>query len=82
MVYELVGEAGAVPADVVRWRDEYEEALDNYFKGDWQSAASGFERVIEQRDDDAAARLMLERSRQLIKHPPGDRWDGVFHAPK
>ncbi|MDR0324248.1 MAG: adenylate/guanylate cyclase domain-containing protein, partial [Treponema sp.] len=58
----------------------FHEALDNFEKRQWKSAAEGFmEAVAINRKDDALSKLYLERSEEFIKTPPADEWDGVYN---
>jgi hypothetical protein len=75
-VSELLGEQGAVGADLLAARDLYECALDAYFAADFTAAATGFAAAAERRPDDVAGRMMAERARSLALAPP-QNWDGV-----
>ncbi|HYM73715.1 MAG TPA: adenylate/guanylate cyclase domain-containing protein, partial [Stellaceae bacterium] len=76
LVYELLGQRGAVASDVLAARDLYESALGAYFAGDFTGAEAGFEAAATARPDDLAARMMAERSRELSAAPPS-AWDGI-----
>jgi adenylate cyclase len=82
LIYELVGETSAVQEATVAWTNRYAEALEQYLKRDWGSAGNGFNAVLELKPHDTAARLMRDRCQDYLATPPGDDWDGVFHAPK
>lgn len=79
LVIELLGEAGAVPASVLRARDVYEAALVAYFDGRFAEAAAGFRAAAALRPDDLAAAQLAERAEELAHVPTPAGWDGV-HA--
>lgn len=82
LVYELLGEKGAVPERVLLLTARHAEALHDYFNGNWTAAEAGFEAVLELYPQDAAASLMRDRCRTYLASPPANGWDGIFRAPK
>jgi adenylate cyclase len=76
-VYELLGEAGNVPAEGLRARDEYEAALAAYFPGRFQEAAAGFRAAAARQPQDRAAPLMAERAANFQLYNPGPDGHGV-----
>lgn len=56
--------------------EEYHRALEAYYKGEFQTAKAGFERLISQRPDDYLCFLYKERCEYLILNPP-QNWEGV-----
>jgi hypothetical protein len=78
LVCELLGEAGSVPASILRARDVYERALELYVAGKFQAAASGFWEASRLWPEDPAAMEMAERAQLLSVAPVPDGWDGVF----
>lgn len=61
----------------------YEAALDEYFKGEWQSALAGFEAslVHEPAGDYAPttpSEVLAARCREFIEHGAPEGWDGVY----
>jgi len=79
-IYELLGERGAVPADVLRARDLYEQALDAYFARRFDEAAAGFRAAAGACPDDRAALKMAERAEDLASYGVAEDWDGVYLA--
>jgi len=77
-IFELLGPAGCLGRDGLLARENYAEGLRAYRAGDWDAARDGFEKCIEFRPDDRAARTMIERIVELRSHPPGESWDGVW----
>jgi adenylate cyclase len=47
---------------------------------DWTGAIAAFEQALRLNSADYPSQLMLERTRALMKTPPGDNWDGVWSA--
>ncbi len=69
-VYELLGS----DADRVAAR-EYERAFDAYLARDFERALELLEPL-----DDAPARVLATRCREMIANPPPSEWNGVFVA--
>jgi adenylate cyclase len=76
LVCELLGERGAVAAEIRTARNLYEAALAAYLTGDFIQAAAGFDATAAVRPNDLAAPMMAERSRALAADPPAD-WTGI-----
>ncbi len=77
-MYELLGEAGEVPQDMLQARDAYERALSAYFVRRFDEAAAGFRAAAEVRPNDKAAAMMAQRAEQLASYHPPPEWDGVY----
>ena len=77
-IFELLGPAGCLGQDGRLARESYAEGLRAYRAGDWDAARAGFDKCIEFRPDDRAARTMIERVVELSSNPPGKSWDGVW----
>ena len=54
----------------------YEAGLDAYITGQWAEALKRFQASLALREDDKAAKLMIERCRHFHLDPPAN-WDGV-----
>jgi adenylate cyclase len=78
LLFELLGEVGSLPHNLLAARDCYDAALDAYFGGRFAEAAAGFAEAGQLRPRDLAADIMAERARTLAQHPPGPGWNGVF----
>ena len=76
-IFEVVGQ-GEPDEVTAGWISSYESGLAAYRSQDWVEAIDHFEGVLDQRDDDLASRVFIERARSLQENPPGDDWDGVF----
>jgi adenylate cyclase len=68
-VYELLGEQGAVAANILAARDQYEEALAAHFARCFGDAVEGFRAAAEARPGDKAAQVMAQRAVELSRHP-------------
>jgi len=76
-IYELLGEK----KDSANWEKYvslFEKGLSKYKQGLWDEAIAAFRKVIEVRQDDAPAKLYIDRCEELKKNPPEGPWDGVF----
>jgi adenylate cyclase len=76
LVCELIGLKGAVAADILSARDVHEAALDRYFASDFAHAGELFDRTVQLRPDDLAARTMRDRCPDLAADPPAE-WNGI-----
>jgi len=76
-IYELLGEK----KDSANWEKYvslFEKGLSKYKQGLWDEAIAAFRKVIEVRQDDAPAKMYIDRCEELKKNPPEGPWDGVF----
>ena len=73
-VFEPLGLAGEVAADVLRRAHAYGEGLTRYRARDFAAAAEQFARVAA---EDPPSALLLARVRQLAREPPGPQWEPV-----
>ncbi|MDW8237234.1 MAG: adenylate/guanylate cyclase domain-containing protein, partial [Aquificaceae bacterium] len=73
-IYELM-----LPTEANRQiKQLYEDALELYFKGQFQEAADLFS-IIYQRFGDGPSSVLMERSEKLALNPP-EQWEGVYVA--
>ena len=73
-IYELVGEAGELPAETAARLGAYNEALAVYRRRAWDEAAAAFAAIAS----DPVAALYAGRCRGFAAHPPPAEWDFVF----
>jgi adenylate cyclase len=73
-VYELVGRRGEVTAGELISR--YEAAIEAYFSRRFEEAAA----ILAMADDDEPSRVLAERCRHFLDHPPPPEWDGIWVA--
>jgi class 3 adenylate cyclase len=76
-VYELVDEAGGIPADRREFLRRFSDGVEMYFKRDWAGALAVFEEALRQFPDDRPSTLYVERCRHLLANPPPGDWNGV-----
>lgn len=76
-IYELVAEKGAPAADL-ELINYFHEGLQLYKRQEWDEAIKIFENVSAMNEHVYAARIYIQRSRNLKANPPGPDWDGVF----
>jgi adenylate cyclase len=81
-IYELWD--GTVDTVVTKsCKTAYEAALEDYFKGEWQSALAGFEACASQEPTRGYAptspsEVLAARCRELLAHGAPELWDGVY----
>jgi adenylate cyclase len=75
-VYELVGEPDQAEASAA-WRKSFEEALNRFQKGTFDTAEQGFRCVLEMKPEDGPSRFYLHQIEELRAHPPGVDWHGA-----
>lgn len=76
-VYELVGRIGEVNEERMSILSRYHEALDVYYKKDWNKAFGMFQELVK-RYNDPPSRTYMERCAGFKEAPPKDDWNGVF----
>ena len=74
-VYELLG-LRVDCADELARAQTYEQALEAYFARDFSRALS----LLGASGDDAASRVLADRCRAMLAHPPPPDWNGVYVA--
>lgn len=73
-VFELVGEASEKGSEWIRL---FELGLESYRHAKWSEAEAAFKACVAQRENDAPAKVFLQRIEELKAWPP-DAWDGVW----
>ncbi len=73
-IYEV---STAAPGEVGEAFAEFASGLAAYRARRWRAAAASFARVLELRPGDGAARLFVERCKEMGENDPGPEWDGV-----
>jgi len=77
-IHQLIGEKGAVSADILTARDRYEEAIALYMAADFAEASKLFAALARDWPDQTAAAIMARRARKLHRTPPEGDWTGVY----
>lgn len=81
-IYEL-WDGTADPTVVELCRATYESALEDYFKGQWESALTGFEACVAHEPARSYApatpsEVLAARCREFLAHGAPEPWDGVY----
>ncbi len=63
--------------DLLKLKQEYEEAFAHYSEGEFAEAETLLRAVLESYPNDGPSPLLLERCRNYLANPPGENWDGV-----
>jgi len=74
-IYEVIPKSQE--QTIVRVKSIFDEARTNYYQGHWPLAIEQFEEILKNLPDDGPIKLLLERSREFLNHPP-ENWDGVY----
>jgi adenylate cyclase len=75
-VYGLLGHAGQVNGDILRFAELFEEAVGAFARRDWTGAISQFERCFEIRPEDPGVRFYVTTIRKFMELPPREGWNG------
>lgn len=76
-IFELLGPR----EDSTQFRDlvpRFQEGLDAYRSGRWETAIEAFEGLVRDFPDDGPSRVFVHRCRDLLEQPPEGAWDGVY----
>lgn len=76
-VYELVGRIGEVNEEKMQILNRYHEALEEYYKKDWNKAHGMFQELVK-RYNDPPSQTYMERCSGFKVTPPPPDWNGVF----
>ena len=76
-IYELLGLKKDVPSEVIKIAENYMQALDHYFRRDFEGALSLLTEIAE---SDSPSSVLLKRISELQNLPLGNSWNGVFQA--
>jgi adenylate cyclase len=76
-IFELLGPAGQVPDNFLRFRELYSQALLAYRARDWDAAEMTFRACLELRPNDGPAALFLKRTETLRRNAPGADWSSI-----
>ena len=64
-------------------REEFENSVEIYEKGNWSDALKGFEQCIQSFPDDPATKIYLNRCQIMINNPDAAAgWDGITYLTK
>ncbi len=77
-VHELLGRAGAVDPATAEYATVFGEAVAAFMRGEFATAAGGFEACLRSRPRDRGAARYLAAARAMGPGPPPDDWRGVL----
>ena len=77
-IYQLIGEKGYIPKESLETIDYFHRGLRFYREQKWDKAIETFRKVFIMDNSIYAARLYIDRAKELKANPPGADWDGVF----
>jgi adenylate cyclase len=86
-VYELIAEAGNMPAGYDKILAAYDEAVSLYRNQQWEKAMEAFRASDELEDmfpgrKTNPSRIYIPRCEHYSENPPGDDWDGSWALTK
>lgn len=76
-VYELLGDAGQVPEETLRFAKTYEAVLDLFQDGDFSAAHTAAIELGDERPDDLSVLRLIDECERYLKEPPPKPWDGA-----
>ena len=77
-IYEPIGLADYISADIHNSVKYYTEALNNYRNMEWNIAEKIFEDLLHANPESRLYQLYIERCQLMRENPPGEEWDGSF----
>ncbi len=77
-VYEPLGSIDAVTQEITEYRDQFEQALDTFQKGDWNGAEAAFSECRKSTDNDPVIETYLKRLAIIEQNGPPSDWDGIW----
>ncbi|KTC68934.1 guanylate cyclase [Legionella birminghamensis] len=77
-IYEPQGYYADIPQETVDEIQDYEQALQSYYKQDWLNSKMAFEQLISRFPERYIYRMYLERINGFINNPPPANWDGAY----
>jgi len=72
-IFEVMCEKEAAPDGLIQTVQQFEAALEIYFKGDFKDALSRFEKIR----NDGPSEIFANRCKHLLENPP-ETWDGII----
>lgn len=77
-LHEVLGRAGEVPEADIAFAETYNQALNAYLARDFDRARQMFEACAEERPDDPATGMLIQRLDLIEMDPPEDDWSGAW----
>lgn len=75
-IYEIAGRINSADPELQKLINLYEDGLEFYLSGDFQSAIAKLQDALAVAPEDGPARLLIKRARELKRNPP-ETWSGV-----
>jgi len=75
IIYELCVD---YDEDYRKFVNQYEKALELYFKSRFKEAEKEFEKALNLKKEDHSSKFFMERCENYIKNPPEKGWDGSY----
>jgi adenylate cyclase len=75
-IYEVIESMDSASVEQKEYARSFEEALDAYFGRRFDQAVSLCGAMLRERPEDKSPRLLSDRARAFLSHPPADDWDG------
>jgi adenylate cyclase len=77
-IYELIGLRAKARPEEKALVEEFQGALGEYRKWNWETARKRFQSILERYPEDGPAKVYVGRCQALEKNPPPQDWDGVY----
>jgi adenylate cyclase len=77
-IYELLARRAEVSAEQRGLTEEFNSALAEYKKRNWDQALEAFQSLLTRHPHDGPTRLYVERCQTLMENPPPLDWSGVY----
>jgi adenylate cyclase len=77
-IYELMARRAAVSAEQQALTEEFNSALAEYKKRNWDQALQAFQSLLARHPHDGPTKVYVERCQTLMSTPPPLDWSGVY----
>ncbi|MCK9407509.1 MAG: adenylate/guanylate cyclase domain-containing protein [Bacteriovoracaceae bacterium] len=77
-IFEVVCTRVEITEQRLKMVQTFEAGVKLYREQHWNDAISMFKTVLNQKSDDFASSMYIERCEVFRKHPPPNNWDGVY----
>jgi adenylate cyclase len=78
-LHELLDMAESATEEQRKLVAVFHQALDDFEKRLWKTAADGFKEALSIVPEDPPSKIYMERCEQHVTAPPEDSWDGVYN---
>ncbi|PIT98638.1 MAG: hypothetical protein COT74_13100 [Bdellovibrionales bacterium CG10_big_fil_rev_8_21_14_0_10_45_34] len=77
-IHELMNTKEAATDDQRKLSENFDAALQLYYKAEFDAAMSAFTKCLDINPDDDSSKLYINRCSEFLEVPPPKDWDGVF----